>query len=127
MNASNPSGSRGAEQVWAAIENDKRRDRFIRRVATAAWGVSFALLVILGVFAGLSVSQMLRAAMVGAVPWLSVLGTALPFVVVCGVVSLLIATLSTVAVFLRLRTTTLTEIHARLAAVEQVLASRGDA
>jgi fumarate reductase subunit C len=117
----------GAERIWAAIENEKRRDRFIRRVATAAWSVTFALLLILGVFAGLSVGQMVRAAMAGQLPWMSAFGIALPFVVVCGVVSLLIATLSTVGVFLRMRTTTLNEVQARLAALERMLASRGDA
>jgi fumarate reductase subunit C len=121
------SGAPGAAQVWAAIENEKRRDRFIRRVATAAWSVTFALLLILGVFAGLSVSQMVRAAIAGQLPWMSAFGIALPFVVVCGVVSLLIATLSTVGVFLRMRTTTLNEVQARLAALEQMLASRSDA
>jgi fumarate reductase subunit C len=117
----------GAAQVWAAIENEKRRDRFIRRVATAAWSVTFALLLILGVFAGLSVGQMVRAAIAGQLPWMSAFGIALPFVVVCGAVSLLIATLSTVGVFLRMRTTTLNEVQARLAALEQMLVSRGDA
>jgi fumarate reductase subunit C len=120
-------GTPGAAQVWAAIENEKRRDRFIRRVATAAWSVTFALLLVLGVFAGLSVREMVRAAMVGVLPWMSVFGAALPFVVVCGVVSLLIATLGTVGVFLRMRMTTLSEVQARLAALEQMLASRGDA
>jgi fumarate reductase subunit C len=123
----NASDTPGAERIWAAIENEKRRDRFIRRVATAAWSVTFALLLVLGVFAGLSAGQMVRAAMAGQLPWMSVFGIALPFVVVCGVVSLLIATLSTVGVFLRMRTTTLNEVQARLAALERMLASRGDA
>ena len=123
----NASDTPGAERIWAAIENEKRRDRFVRRVATVAWSVTFALLLLLGVFAGLSVGQMVRAAMAGQLPWMSVFGIALPFVVVCGVVSLLIATLSTVGVFLRMRTTTLNEVQARLAALERMLASRGDA
>jgi hypothetical protein len=46
--------------------------------------------------------------------------------VVLGVLSLLIAVLSTVGIFLRLRTASLTEIQLRLAALEQVLASRLD-
>ena len=40
--------------------------------------------------------------------------------------SVLIATLSTVAIFLRLRTATLSEIQLRLAALEDMLASRPD-
>ena len=121
------SAAPGSAKLWAAIENEKRRDRFIRRVATTAWSVTFALLLVLGVFAGLSVSQMVRAAIAGQLPWMSAFGIALPFLVVCGVVSLLIATLSTVGVFLRMRTTTLLEVQARLAALEQILTSRGDA
>ncbi len=50
----------------------------------------------------------------------------MPFIMVLGVVALLIAVLSTVGIFLRMRTTTLSEIQLRLAALERMLAAKGD-
>lgn len=124
MSTSNVPGAAG---VWAAIESEKRRDRFVRRVAIAAWSVTFALLIILGVFAGLAVAEMVHATMLGQLPWMSAYSALLPFAVICGVVFVLVATLATVGVFLRMRTTTMHEVQARLAALEQMLTSRGDA
>lgn len=51
----------------------------------------------------------------------------MPLVVVLGTISLLIATLSTVGIFFRLRTASLAEIQLRLAALEDVLRSKPDA
>ena len=112
--------------VWASIENEKRRDRFIRRVSVAAWSFTFFLLLVLGALVGVSEAQMVKAVLAGELPWMTVMGIALPFIVVVGIVSLLIATLSTVGVFLRMRTTTLSEIQLRLSALEGMM-SRPDA
>lgn len=112
------------ERVMAAIEGEKRRDRFIRRVSIAAWSFTLFLLLVLGVLVGVSEAQMVKAVLAGQLPWMTVLGITLPFVVVVGIVSLLIATLSTVGVFLRMRTATLSEIQLRLAALEEMLVSR---
>jgi hypothetical protein len=120
------SADAGAAKVWAAIEGERRWDRFLRRVAVGAWSVTFVLLLVVGVTIGLSVAQAVKAVMVGIMPWTAVIGMALPFVIVVGVVALLIASLSTVGVFLRMRTTTLSEIQLRLAALEQMLATRTD-
>jgi len=49
--------------------------------------------------------------------------SAMPLLIVLGFLSVLIATLSTVGVFLHLRTASLTEIQLRLAALEDLLAS----
>jgi hypothetical protein len=67
---------------------------------------------------------MARAAMVGAVPWMTVLGSAFPGLIILGVLSVLIATLSTVAMFFRLRTATLDEIQLRLASLEEMIVNR---
>ncbi|HJP57674.1 MAG TPA: hypothetical protein VJ847_11690, partial [Gemmatimonadales bacterium] len=48
--------------------------------------------------------------------------SAVPLVAVLGVLSLLVAVLATVAIFLRLRTASLVEIQARLAALEAMVA-----
>jgi uncharacterized BrkB/YihY/UPF0761 family membrane protein len=115
------------DKVWAAIDDEKRRDRFIRRVSIAAWSFTFFLLLVLGVLVGISEAQMVKAVLAGELPWMTVMGIALPFIVVVGIVSLLIATLSTVGVFLRMRTTTLSEIQLRLSALEEMLVSRSEA
>jgi hypothetical protein len=113
-------------EAWAMIDKEKRRDRFIRRVSVTAWTVTFLIAVVFTVMVGKGVADMARAASVGAVPWSAVTGMAMPLVIVLGFLSLLIATLSTVGIFLRLRTASLAEIQLRLAALEEMLTSRPD-
>jgi energy-coupling factor transporter transmembrane protein EcfT len=111
-------------RVWEAIENEKRRDRFIKRVSVTAWTVTFVLVGIMTVMIGFQVAQMARGAMVGALPWISVIGIAMPLVIVLGLLSVLIAALSTIGIFLRMRTASLAEIQLRLAALEDMIASK---
>jgi len=118
--------NQNTRNIWSAIEDEKRRDRFIRRVSIAAWSVTFALLLVLGVLVGVTEAQTVKAMWGNGVPWMMLYGFALPFIIIVGIVFLLIATLSTVGVFLRMRTTTLGEIQLRLAALEQMLATRKD-
>jgi hypothetical protein len=56
---------------------------------------------------------------------MSVAGVAMPFVGTLGMLSVLVATVSTIGVFIRMRTSSLHEIQLRLAALEDLLASRG--
>jgi hypothetical protein len=53
-------------------------------------------------------------------------GAAMPGLIVLGLLSVLVATLSTIGVFLRLRTASLMEIQLRLAALEDMLGARPD-
>ena len=115
-----------ADGTWALIENEKRRDRFIRRVNIAAWVTTFVIVLIVAAMTGASVLQMVKLQNVGAVPWMTVMASAMPLVDVLWKLSLLVATLSTVVIFLRLRTASLTEIQLRLAALEEMLASKSD-
>lgn len=115
-----------SSNAWNLIEQEKRRDRFVRRVAIAAWTVTLVLVLLFAVAIGAQVAQMLKVFGEGGAPLTVVFWSAMPLVVVLGVLSLLIAVLSTVGIFLRLRTASLTEIQLRLAALEQVLASRPD-
>jgi hypothetical protein len=73
-----------------------------------------------------SVVEMTKAGLLGAVPWMTVMASAMPLIDVLWKLSLLVATLSTVGIFLRLRTASLTEIQLRLAALEEMIASRPD-
>jgi energy-coupling factor transporter transmembrane protein EcfT len=117
----------GSEAAWALIEAEKRRDRFIRRLCIAAWTVTFILVLIFAVVVGSQLLQMMRAAAVGAVPTSAVWGSAMPLLGVLWTLSLLVAALSTVGVFLRFRTASLSEIQLRLATLEEMLASQGGA
>lgn len=109
------------------IENEKRRDRFVRRVSVIAWVTTFVIVLFIAIMTGLSVVEMAKMHRVGAVTWSTVILSAMPLVDVLWKLSLLVAALSTVAIFLRLRTANLTEIQLRLAALEEMLASRPDA
>ena len=110
--------------VWDAIENERKRDRFIRKVSIVAWSVTGVLALLLTILVGGQAVEMARAAMLGALPWMSVAGIMMPLVIALGMLAVLIATVSTIGMFVRMRTASLHEIQLRLAALEDMLASR---
>jgi hypothetical protein len=115
-----------SSNVWEAIDNEKRRDRFIRKVSVTSWTITFLLVVVLG---AILVSETIFAAktvMGVGMGWQLALPLLMPLVISLGVLSVLIATLSTVAIFLRLRTSSLNEIQLRLAALEDMIVARTD-
>jgi hypothetical protein len=114
--------SPASQQAWALIEIERGRDRFIRRVSIIAWSVTFAFVLL---FAGLTlpaVIEMIR----GDLPWITVVGAATPFLSTVLLLSILVAALSTVGVFLRFRSASLAEIQLRLAALEDMFATRNE-
>src|SRR5690348_9632047 len=111
-------------KVWEQIDAEKRRDRFIRRVSVVAWSATLLLAVLMVIPEAAAVVQFIHAALRNDLPWMTVFSAALPGIVVLGVLSVLIATLSTVAMFFRLRTASLAEIQLRLAALEEMLVER---
>ena len=111
--------------VWDAIENEKKRDRFVRKVSVVAWSATGVLALVLTILVGIQIWELTVGALAGALPWMSVAGVAMPFVIALGMLTVLIATVSTIGVFLRMRTSSLHEIQLRLAALEEMLASRG--
>jgi hypothetical protein len=113
--------------AWAMIETEKRRDRLIRRICIGAWSATFVIMVLFALVTIAPVIQMMGGALNGDLPWITVLGSAMPFIGALWTLTLLVSALSTVAVFLRLRTASLSEIQLRLAALEEMLAARGDA
>jgi flagellar biosynthesis protein FliR len=115
-----------SSNVWDAIEAERRRDRLLRRVAVSAWIITLVFVIALAVLVSFQVAQMARAAMVGAVPWMSVMGVAMPLIIVLGLLSVLVASLSTIGMFLRMRTASLTEIQLRLAALETMITAGRD-
>ena len=69
------------------------------------------------------IMDMMRLTAVGMAPPSAAIEAALPLVTVLGLLSVLVATLCTIGIFLRLRTASLTEIQLRLAALEDMLRS----
>ena len=115
------------EGVWQMIEADKRRDRRLRRLTVAAWSVTLLVVLIFAGMIGREVMRTIQLEEVGVAPPGAVLDAVMPLVGVVGGLSLLIAVLGTVGVFLRLRTASLHEIQLRLSALEEMLAERGSA
>ena len=118
-----PNMPSASEQAWALIEQEKRRDRFLRRVSFVAWTMTFLIVLTFGIVEAVRVLQM-RELFGGADSPFSMsllLGAFLPLLVVFGILFVLVATLSTVGMFLRMRTTSLAEIQMRLAALEELL------
>jgi hypothetical protein len=114
----------GAPSAWDIIENEKRRDALIRRACIVAWSVTFGMVLLLAAVLSPAAVQMVRGAMSGDLPWITAAGTLFPLIDVLWKLSLLVATLTTVGVFLRLRSASLADIQLRLAALEQMIGSQ---
>lgn len=113
-------------EVWGRIEREKRIDRRLRRISVAAWTITIVLTLVFAVLTGLQISQFIGPAVHGQLPMAVIAGAAFPLLIVLGLLSTLIATLTTVGIFLRMRTASLHEIQLRLAALEAMM-TRDDA
>jgi len=118
----------GRDAAWEKIEEERRRDRLIRRVGYIAWSVTIFVMLIYTTIVALEFVRTLEMQRVGVVSGLDVIAVVMPLIKGLGVFSLLIAILATVGVFLRLRTASLSEIQLRLAALEEMLldGAKGD-
>lgn len=108
------------------IDQEKRRERFLRRVNVAAWTATFLVVAFFGVISIWQMIELMRsplfaAAGGGLFPISAFFGALYPLLIVVGALGVLIATLSTIGIFLRLRTASLIEIQLRLAALEELL------
>jgi hypothetical protein len=113
-------------EAWAMIDKERRRDRFVRMVSIVAWAVTVGVVLIYGALTAVRVSRVAKLVAVGVMERMATFDAMMPFIAVVGILSLLIAVLATVGMFLRLRTASLAEIQLRLAALESLLASRSD-
>lgn len=113
-------------RVWDAIDAEKRRDRLVRRISVAAWSVTMLVLLVFAVKIARDVADTMRRIDVGIAPAGAAWDTLMPLIVVVGAISLVVAVLATVGVFLRLRTASLHEIQLRLASLEQLIAERSE-
>lgn len=120
------SQERRPSDVWDQIDKDKRDSRLLRRVIVVAWSVVFLMVLIFAVVVVYEVIGAWRIWLVGGVPYTFIIDQLMPLVFVVGVLSLLIATLSTIGAFVRSRVATLAEIQLRLAALESILRAQPD-
>ena len=120
-----PADSR-PDAAWTAIARDQRMDRTLRRVCTLAWVVTGGALALFTLFTALQVWHGLRLVAAGVTAGAALIPVIMPLVVAVGGLALLIATLSTIGVLLRLRAASLAEIQLRLAALEGMLARGGE-
>src|SRR5688572_16005060 len=118
----------GDEQLWAQIEREKRIDTRLRRVSIVAWACTLLFTLVFAILTGLQTARvMVQFTRVASDDWGTILQAAMiaqvlvPIVVVLMILSALIGTLSTVGIFLRLRTASLQEIQLRLASLEAML------
>ncbi len=95
--------------AWAAIDKEKRFDRFIRKAGITAWVVTVGLLILFGIGSAIAAIQMIKLAAAMDAPWTLLMRPVLPFLGALWTVCLLVATLATIGVFLRLRTSSLSD------------------
>lgn len=110
-------------RVMDRIEEERARDRGIRRIARFAWIASGSVVLL-----WLALTTMQIKAMAGVIPgqmgFTAMLSLATPVLFALFGMCVLGATLSTVGTFLRYRRATFEEIQLRLAALEELLTSR---
>ena len=119
----NKANTNPKEQIWAQIDKEKKRDQFVRRVSRVSWGVTLVALTVILVSFGMELNHYIDLYNRGALPSSKVWDTVNKIVKLVGVFGFIIAIISTVGVFLRLRTTSLLEIQQRLANLEQMVTS----
>jgi len=121
-----PVTSSASEQAWAMVDQEKRRERSLRRINIMAWTVTFVVVAFFAVISIWQVVELMRSPLFGGLmgdifPTSAFFGALYPLLIVLGSLAVLIATLSTIGIFLRLRTASLIEIQLRLAALEEIL------
>lgn len=109
------------DRAWEAIDQERRRDRLIKRVSIAAWSVTFVIVLLLVIATAVQVFTTSQFIGGGRLGLMAAFAAAQNTLIMLGALAVLIATLSTVGMFLRLRTTSLHEIQLRLAALEETL------
>jgi hypothetical protein len=118
------SATSATDTLRIILDQERRRDRLIRRLCIVSWTVTILLVLVFAAMVAVPLIQMLRAFGGGMFTWSAVIATAMPLVGALWTLSLLVAALSTVGVFLRFRSASLAEIQLRLAALEDLLGGR---
>jgi len=117
----NASAKEQKERVWQLMEAEKRRDRILQRIGLTAWTLTLGALLFTALGIAANVWWAIQAFQAGQAPVSVIFREAMPLVWAVGGVSLLVAVLATVGMFLRLRAASLDEIRVRLSALEGML------
>jgi peptidoglycan biosynthesis protein MviN/MurJ (putative lipid II flippase) len=123
------SGYSRQEDTLAWLEDEQKRAGKLRNISYTAWIVTFVVIALYAVMVGIQAVTLVGQ---GGQEVFSLMGLTMlvkmiaPLLVVVGVTALLIAVLSTVGVFVRVRTASLAEIQLRLAALENALTHQED-
>lgn len=112
------------ENILEAIEKERRKDQLIRRMNRVGWIVTLSVLLVFLVFTIRDFAQTYQNYIKGRVLMDNVIETLMPFLVTLGILGFTVAILSTVGMFLRLRTTSLLDMQQRLANLEKMLSSQ---
>jgi hypothetical protein len=121
----NQSTQPSKENVWSMIESERKRDRLVRRLSVIAWTVTLGVMLVFAAIVGAEVVRTLDLVGQGVATNRDVVDRLVPLLGVVGVTSLLLALVSTAAVFLRFRTASLGDIQLRLASLEAALSDEG--
>lgn len=112
------------DAIWEMIDREKKKDVLIKRVSKIGWVGTVVMLLFFLTITLIDLSIMMERYDNGRVSRESVIDTVVPFAIVLGGLCLIIAILSTVGVFLRMRTTSLLEIQQRLTNLEQMVVNK---
>ncbi|OEK01868.1 hypothetical protein BFP97_10230 [Roseivirga sp. 4D4] len=114
------------DAVWKMIEREKRKDKSISRISTAAWATTLLVVCAFMVLTFMDFSRHISLYKKGVISYESVTSTLVPFLIILGVFSLIVAIVMTIGRFMRLRTANLLEIQQRLTLLEQSLTKDED-
>ncbi|MBO3698628.1 hypothetical protein [Roseivirga sp. E12] len=109
------------DAVWKMIEREKRKDKSLTTISTVAWIVTLLVVCAFMVLTFMDFSQQMNLYKKGVTSYESVISTLVPFLIILGIFSLIVAIVMTIGRFMRLRTANLLEIQQRLTLLEQSL------
>jgi hypothetical protein len=110
--------------MWALLDEEKRREAVLRRISKGAWTTAFLVVLAFTIIWAVYIVQMVQFTGLSRLPDReNIIHAAIPLFVALGFMSVLVATVSTVGVFMRFRAASLSEIQLRLAALEDVIMS----
>ncbi len=114
------------DAVWKMIDREKRKDKSLSRISTVAWAITLLVVCAFMVLTFMDFSHHMNLYNKGVTTYQSVISTFVPFLIILGVFSLIVAIVMTIGRFMRLRTANLLEIQQRLTLLEQSLTKDED-
>lgn len=108
-------------RAWSRIEAEQRSDRLFRRLTIVGWSATGFVVLLLVAFGILQIRTAMQFFGGGAASFGAAVGGLVPVVLAVGAFCALAATLATIGLFIRMRSTSMHEIQLRLAALEDLL------